>query len=171
MSLQRSTAQDLTPYRQPTRIQLAAKECLKTPDVGQQRGQLLASYPFTRHGSQSSDGLSVVFMQVSGPVETGGEAPEPVEELEAPEPAEELLATDLEAASQPGDEAARQRDGESGKDRKSGRPLGISKIDLRTVWGSRTPAGLSEPQAGILLTQSAGRGSPISMKLFPKRLD
>ena len=34
------------------------------------------------------------------------------------------------------------------KPRKSGRPLGISKIDLRTVWGAQqTPASSQEPNA------------------------
>lgn len=43
--------------------------------------------------------------------------------------------------------------------RKSGRPLGISKIDLRTVWGSRTP--MPGPETEL---QEAGKTShPISL--------
>jgi len=61
----------------------------------------------------------------------------------------ESAATVDEAAPPLGD-GPKEKGGEgAGKDRKSGRPLGISKIDLRTVWGSRTPAGAPEAQAGM----------------------
>ena len=40
--------------------------------------------------------------------------------------------------------------------RKSGRPLGISKIDLRTVWGSKTPMPGSEEG-----------GQPGTLHLYP----
>lgn len=34
----------------------------------------------------------------------------------------------------------------------SGRPNGLSKIDLRDVWGGRTPAVSPEPTAGLLMS-------------------
>lgn len=56
-------------------------------------------------------------------------------QTEANVPEKELT----EVAGNKGTQGEAEGSQEAGPTRKSGRPIGISKIDLRTVWGSRTP--------------------------------
>ena len=83
------------------------------------------------------------------------EAPRQIQE--ASQPAATHIAAENDQQAVPVKLTTEEAD-EPAATRKSGRPLGISKIDLRTVWGSRTPMPGSETEL-----QEAGKTSHLEL--------